>query len=147
MSDRTSEQVAWRNGLWVCLGLILYFLLMKWIGAHQITELRILNFVILLAGIAASIRHYIRKEWESPGYFTGFGLGLRTSFSAAISFALFLFIWLSIDQPFMRYLKANAPFGEYLSPMAAAATVTIEGISSGVVITLLLMQYYKRGSE
>jgi hypothetical protein len=142
-----TKKLELKIGLMTCLVLILFFFLMKYLNLIQIVELRCLNFFILFGGINIGYRYY-RKQIESNiEYFSGFFFGFYTCIFAVIPFALFVFLYLwKIDPDLVNGLKNNSLFmGVEITPEKAAITTVIEGTVSGVLISYILMQYYRSG--
>ncbi len=137
------EKVAIKYGLMVFGSLVLYFLVMKWLGLFEIHELRGLNFFILIVGIWKALTYY--KKEANLEYFEGIGLGALTSVIAVIPFALFIFFYLQADTQFMANIKATEAFGQYLNPYILAFLIAFEGGISGVMVSFGMMQYLKKG--
>lgn len=134
-------------GLTTCIALIIFFFFMKYFDLIQIVELRCLNFFILLGGVNAAFRYYRRETEPNVEYFSGFFFGFYTALYAVIPFALFVFLYLWKIEPTLIYrLKSNSLFmGVEITAEKAAITTMIEGIVSGVLISYILMQYYRSG--
>jgi len=131
-------------GLIVSMSLIVFFLFMKTCGLYEILSFRYLNFVFLLFGILATFKDYRKVSQEGIDYLTGIKMGMRVTLTAVIPFALFMWIYLTIDTNFMGYIKQYSAFGSYLSPIVSAGAIGIEGIVSGAITTFIAMQYFKR---
>lgn len=134
-----------RVGFYTLLGFIGYFLLMKLLGLTHITELRYLNFFILLSGILYGYKQYQKDNGKIP-FLSGFGLGMMITGISVVLFSAFLFIYFSgIDPHLLATLKSSAPamVSEYLTPSLAALSVLFEGLSSGLIMNFVLIQYYK----
>ena len=71
-------------------------------------------------------------------------MGIWVTFMAVIPFALFIAIFLSYDDHLMMIIKQSTSIGEYLNPLTIFGSTCIEGISSGIIITFILMQYFKK---
>ena len=134
------------TGLVMFVALVAYFLLMKSFNLIHITELRCLNFFILLGGLMYAYRQYKRPDMNVE-YLSGMGLGVITTAVSVLPFALFIYIYFSyVDLTFIQVLKEHSVMmGEYLTPGTAAGTVAVEGICSGLIISFAIMQYYKSG--
>ena len=134
-------------GLLTSAALIIFFLFMKYVDLIQIVELRCLNFFILLAGVNAAFRYHRRQTEANVEYFSGFYFGFFTALFAVVPFALFVFIYLwKIDPTLVVGLRSNSLFmGIEVTPEKAAITTIIEGVVSGVLISYILMQYYRSG--
>ena len=138
------ERIAIRYGLITFLGLVVYFLLMKWLGLFEIHELRGLNFFILLAGIGAALKHYKENSNSEFMYFQGLSLGILTTLTAIIPFGVFVFFYLVLDVAFMQNLIANEPFGRFFNPFILSFLVVFEGIFSGGLMSFGFMQYMRK---
>ena len=138
-----------KAGLLTCAALIIFFLFMKYVDLIQIVELRCINFFILLAGVNIAFRYHRRQAGANVEYFSGFFFGFFTALFAVIPFALFVFIYLwKIDPSLIIGLRSNSLFmGIEVTPEKAGITVMIEGIVSSVLISFILMQYYRSESR
>ncbi|MFT6843910.1 MAG: hypothetical protein ACJAUV_000077 [Flavobacteriales bacterium] len=132
-----------KYGILIAASLTAYFLILNSIGLSEKIELRLFNFLIIMAGIIMAIRS-VKANEPSFDYLRGFGVGLYVTIIATIPFAVFMFFFLELNEPFMLNLIENAPFGQFLSPWASAAVVFFEGLSSGIIITYTAMQYFKK---
>ena len=139
----TFENIAIRYGLMTTVWLIAYFLIMKLVGLVHILELRTLNFVFLVGGIYLAIRRY-KKHNDSTTYLQGIGIGLLTSGVAVLPFALFIFIYLQLDQGLLNYIIEQDQFGQHLNSYILAFIVAFEGFFSGMILTFIIMQYMKK---
>ncbi len=139
----TFENIAIRYGLMTTVGLIGYFLVMKLVGLVHITELRMLNFIFLVGGIYMAIRRYGENN-ESMTYLKGIAIGFLTSAVAVIPFALFIFIYLQLDQGLLNYIREHDQFGQHLNSYILSFIIGFEGFFSGMILTFIIMQYMKR---
>ncbi|MBI1288961.1 MAG: DUF4199 family protein [Flavobacteriales bacterium] len=134
-----------RIGFYTLFGFIGYFLLMKLLGLVQVPEFRYFNFVILLMGITIGYRKYQHENGKIP-FLSGFGLGMMITVISVVLFSAFLFIYLSIFDPHLLVtIKAHAPVmvKESLTPSLASVAILFEGLSSGLIMNFVLIQYYK----
>jgi hypothetical protein len=128
-------------GTLIAVGLIVYFLAMYAIGlAHQI-ELRLVNLVILLAGVYFALKQYRRTHHGHLNYFRGLAIGVSATTIGVSTFALLLFIFLKVDKDIMNTIIRNEPMGHYLNPYIAAAAIMIEGVMSGFFVTFVLLNW------
>jgi uncharacterized protein DUF4199 len=141
------KKIEFKFGMITCLALILLFFIMKYFDLIQIVELRCLNFFVLLGGVNAAFRNYRKQTEPNVEYFSGFFFGFYTCIFAVIPFALFVFLYLwKVDPSLVFSLKSNSLFmGVEITAEKAAITTMIEGIVSGVLISYILMQYYRSG--
>jgi hypothetical protein len=143
MENTTIEKIALRYGILTALALVLFFFFMKGIGLIEQYELRTLNIVILFTGIYLANRKY-RKTNTTDTYLGGIGVGLFTSAVTLILFSTFVIIYLANNTVFMETLQSHEYFGRYLNPYIAGFVIFLEGTISGLLMSYILMQYYKR---
>ncbi len=132
-------------GLFVLMSLVVFFIIMKVVGLYEVLEFRYVNFIFLFSGILTAFYNY-RKKLSINGidYLTGLRMGLRISLIAVLPFAIFMGVYLKVDEGFMYYVKEHAEFGSYLSPGIVSGAIAIEGIVSGAITTFIAMQYFKK---
>ena len=138
------ESISIRYGLLSTLGLIAYFLIMKIVGLVYMVELRTLNFIILLAGIYTALKKFQKTGKEPVTYLNGMALGTLTSAIAVIPFAIFIFVYLQVDNGLMEVIKNRDSFGTFLNPYMLAFVIGFEGIFSGLILTFILMQWMRK---
>lgn len=128
-------------GLLIALGLVLYFLIMRVTGLVYVVELRVLNLLIMGAGIRAALKRFHRKDINQQfNYMRGFVLGISTAVIASLTFSGFIFIYLALlDKSLMQSIASSDTVGRFLSPMSAAAIVCLEGVTSGMLVTYILV--------
>ena len=108
------NQVHVNYGLKIAVGLIIYFLIMKFAGLLDVVELRLLNLVIQVAGIYMALRTFKRTHEDHLNYFRALITGVATAALGAIIFAAFLFIYMEfIDPAFMQFIIDNEPMGRF----------------------------------
>ena len=107
------------------------------------------NFVILFTGIILTYRYYRTKTKLNIEYLPGMLLGAMTTAVASFVFTFFIYLYFStVDSDQLALLKDNVLFmGELVTPLRAAGATLIEGLSSGVIISFAMMQYYKSGFQ
>ena len=133
------------SGMTIAAGYAMYFLAMESAGLIAKVQLRALNFVILLIGLLITYRAYRIRLGGRMDYLRGFGMGIFTTVVSTLCFALFLYIYLSSVRPgLLQDLGQKSPFFvQPLNPIIAAFVVMIEGTCSGVIISFVLMQYFR----
>jgi len=133
------------TGVLTCTCLIGYFFLMNAFKLQEVLALRAFNFFILLGGIMWAFRLYIKATEENKiDYFVGLKIGLRVVFTAVVPFAVFMALYLVYDGHLMYVIKENTGIGDYLNPLTIAGAICIEGLGSGMIITFMAMQYFKK---
>ncbi|MBX2901088.1 MAG: DUF4199 domain-containing protein [Cyclobacteriaceae bacterium] len=128
-------------GLKIAGGLIAFFLLMKILGLAHIYELRFLNVFIQVGGIYFALKKFRETHDQHMNYFRALATGVATGAVSSVIFALFLFIYLSVDPGFMQDIIANEPMGRYLNPYITSFMVALEGLFSGLLFTFIIINY------
>ncbi len=132
------NQVAQIYGVFIALGLIVYFWLAKFLGFITIPEFRLFNLVIQTTGIYLACRQFKRTHAGSLHYFRAITIGFIASTLGTSLFALFLFILFQIDKGLFESIIKDEPLRPYLTVYMAAFAVWTEGMISGGVATFLL---------
>jgi len=131
------------NAIKIFAGIVLFFFLMKLFGLDEFTELRLLNFIFVFWGINSAIKKNIFKNGNN-NYLENLSLGFRTSFLAILLLIFSLTIYLFYINPsFIHVMENSKIWGNNLTPPLIAFAIFIEGISSSLVCTFILMQYWK----
>jgi hypothetical protein len=129
------------------LGLIFYFLLMKFLNLVTVVELRFVNFFILLLGVRYILLARRKENQGKLEYLSGMMLGVMTAGTASVIFSGFVFLYLKfIDHSLMEYIITTQPFGSYLTPAGSALILFVEGAASGAIISFALMHILNRDS-
>jgi hypothetical protein len=146
MKNQT-KHLEMKVGLVTCGVLIAYFLFMKLVDLIQITELRGLNIIILAGGVFYVYHHHRKQTHSNLEYFKGLLLGIFTTLYAVIPFSLFVFLYFwKLDPYLITTLKSHTLFmGMVITPEIATESILIEGIVSGVLLSFIMMQYYREG--
>lgn len=132
-------------GLAVFLTLVGYFVLMRALGLHEIVSLRTLNAVFLIAGIVYALYTYSKNEKDNKiDYFEGLKMGVHITLVAVVPFVLVIYLYLANDDSFLHMVKSKVGLGEFLTAPVIAGALFIEGLSSGLIITFMTMQYFKK---
>jgi dolichyl-phosphate-mannose--protein O-mannosyl transferase len=128
-------------GLKIAGGLIAFFLLMKLIGLAHIYELRFLNVFIQVSGIYFALRKFKQTHEDHMNYFRALITGVATGAVSSAIFAVFLFVYMSVDTSFMQGIIDKEPMGRYLNPYITAFMVALEGLFSGLLFTFIIINY------
>lgn len=127
-------------GAIIAFAFIVYFLISYAIGVAHITELRFVNFLILLVAVYFALKQYKRTHGRLE-YFNGLVTGVAAAFVGSSTFTLFIYFFLKLNNTFMQVVMENAPLGEYLDPYIASFSIWFENIFSGFVATFILINY------
>lgn len=128
-------------GLKIAGGLIVFFLVMKVVGLAHHYELRFLNVFIQVGGIFFALKKFKQTHEEHMNYFRALITGVATGAVASAIFAIFLFVYMSVDSAFMQGIIENEPMGRYLNPYITAFMVALEGLFSGLLFTFIIINY------
>lgn len=140
-----------KAGIFTSTGMILYFVIMRLLNLHHHLELHYLNIIILFLGLRYAIKRNIFISGEIK-YFEGLKSGIVVTIITIIIFNIFMLIYETIIDPdFLILLKENIHLGNEFTSQQTIFNVmgllTIEGLSSGFIMTFILMQYYKADSS
>lgn len=138
-----TESIALRYGLLTFVGLMAFFLLMRMFNLAQIQELRVLNMIILTAGIWLAVSKLKKVQGDNMEYLNGVACAMFTALIGVGCFAVFVCIYLLIDTALLRMLQERSIVGKYINPFSGAAVIFMEGIFSAAIISLGVMQYLK----
>jgi ABC-type Fe3+-siderophore transport system permease subunit len=128
-------------GLKIAGGLIAFFVIMKVVGLAHIYELRFLNVFIQVGGIYYALKKFKQTHEEHMNYFRALITGVATGAVSSAVFAIFLFVYMSVDSSFMQGIIDNEPMGRYLNPYITAFMVALEGLFSGLLFTFIIINY------
>ena len=138
------EKIGIQIGLVTFLALVVYFMVMKWVGLSHILELRFFNFVILAIGISYGINKFKHDSHESDFYLKGWGQGIFIAVVAIALFATFMSLYISyFDEALLQRIKETTAVGANATGFHLFFAILMEGMASAAVITLTAMQYFK----
>lgn len=141
MNLNNPHRIAENYGVLIAAGLIVFFLLMKLIGLGHQAELRLLNLVIMTAGIYYALIKFRQTHSDHLNYFRGLITGVATGGVASVIFGIFLFLYMKIDSGLMQAIIENEPMGRYLNAYIAAFIVVLEGFFSGLLVTFVILNW------
>ena len=141
---KSIERHVLRYGLLTTISLIGYFLVMRLLGLAEITELRSLNALIMFSGVFLTIKKFRNGDFDTAfGYLSGIAAGFFTGIVIAISFSLFIGVYIYFDPVFLAAIVADNPQKDFLNPLTAAMVIFIEAIASGFLFSYAAMQWLK----
>ena len=144
-TDKYKMKLVLKYSIIATVGYVIIFLLMRLMNLHYIVGLRGLNYVLLFIVTAFAIKTYKEESQDQMSYLEGF---LTSFLITNVSFTLFpflMYIYLKfLDRGFLEFIVNYSPMGIELSPLSAALLLFFEGHSVGIVISLILMQYFKK---
>lgn len=128
-------------GLRIALGLIVYFTVMHLVGLAHEVELRLLNLLILVAGVFLALKRFRETHEDHLNYFRALITGVSTAAIGSFLFAVFMFLYMSLDKNLMQSIIQNEPMGRYMNPYIASCIVALEGLFSGLLVTFILINF------
>lgn len=141
MSLNSPNRIPEKYGLQIAAGLILFFLIMRMLGLGHMTELRLLNLLILTAGIFLALKKFKQTHSARLNYFRGLITGVATGGVASLIFGFFLFVYMKLDAGLMKTIIENEPMGRYLNAYIVAFIVVLEGFFSGLTVTFVILNW------
>ncbi|TXD83786.1 DUF4199 family protein [Subsaximicrobium wynnwilliamsii] len=143
-----SVRVALRYGIFMAISLIAYFLIVRLFDLHENPWLRLLNGVVMVAGISLAIKHYKLIDAEGLSYINGIKIGILTGFTATIIFTIFMAIYMfHIDPEFTQTILEDWLRNYDSGAGVLVFIIFLEGMGSSVVLSLALMQFFKKSYQ
>ena len=128
-------------GLRIALGLTVYFVVMNLAGLAHEVELRLLNLLILVTGVYLALKKFRETHEDHLNYFRALITGVATAATGSLLFAMFMFLYMTIDESLMRSIVENEPMGRFMNPYIASFIVALEGLFSGLLVTFILINF------
>jgi hypothetical protein len=111
----------------------------------QIIELRIFNGVFMITGIIFLMKKLTEQFSGEVNYLQAMSYGILMTAVSVVLFAIFILFFLLSNPGFMNLLVETAIFGRYLNPYILSAVIALEGTISGMMLTFMALQYFKKG--
>ena len=139
----TAERNGVRFGLYTAAVLCLYTLLAALLGFFSRVEAGSLDVVILILGSVLAIRNFRQVRGDQMPYLGGYGTGIITALVASVVLALFFIILTVVMPKSLDLTQVENLFGFDLSVVIAFLAIILMGTMSGVITSLIAMQYFK----
>jgi uncharacterized protein YebE (UPF0316 family) len=139
----TPEQNGVRFGLVTGAVLCAYTLVAALLGFFSRIEAGSLDVLILVIGSVLAIRHLKQLRGNQMPYLGGYGTGIITAMIASVVLGLFFIIITAIMPKSLDLTQVENLFGFDLSVVVAFLAIILMGTMSGVITSLIAMQYYK----
>lgn len=127
---------------------ILVFFLFKILGMVETVELSFMNFVVMAIVAFKALSDFKTDAYKQHGkmnYIQGYGTAFFTCVISFAILALFMFFYLSyMDKGFMAFIQTKNIAGLTINPSSISIVLFFEGAGMGIIIALLLMQYFKK---
>lgn len=142
----TSESNGIRMGAFTAAALAAYTGIAAAAGFLGKIEAGTLDIVILAAGVVLAIRRLKRGRGRHMSYFQGFSTGIITALTASVLLGAFFWLLGGISQAAVQQIQARDLFGADLGVLIGGLGIILLGTMTGVITSLVAMQYFK-GAE
>jgi TM2 domain-containing membrane protein YozV len=139
----TPERNGFRYGLLTAAVLCVYTLIAVLAGFFQNIEAGALDVAILMLGSVLAIRHFRQVRGDHMPYLGGYGTGIITALVASIILGLFFVLMQAIFPDKLDLTQVQNVFGFELSTIIALLAIILMGAMTGVITSLIAMQYFK----
>ncbi|MDB5236690.1 MAG: hypothetical protein JWR44_3683 [Hymenobacter sp.] len=142
----TSENNGMRMGIFTALVLIVYTGIAALAGFLDKIEAGTLDLVILGVGVVMAIKRLKRTKGNRLSYMQGFSTGIITALVASVLLAAFVWLLGGLSQGVMgsvQRIQARDLFGNDLGVLIGGLGIILLGTMTGVIISLVAMQYFK----
>ena len=140
----TPESNGLRMGVLTAVVLIVYTVIANFAGFLDKIEAGSLNLVFLSIGVVLAMTRYKKAVNGHMSYFQGFGTGIITALVASALLGVFFWILTSISPVAQERVQALDLFGSELGPLVAGLGIILIGAMTGVIVSLVAMQYLKQ---
>ena len=139
----TPERNGFRYGLITAAVLCVYTLAAAMLGFFSRIEAGALDVLILIIGAVLAIRNFRNVRGDHMPYLGGYGTGIITALVASIILGLFFVVLTVIMPSSMDLTQVENLFGFDLSVVVALLAIVLMGAMTGVITSLIAMQYFK----
>jgi hypothetical protein len=139
----TSESNGLRMGIITAVVLVLYTGIAALAGFLDKVEAGTLDVLILAAGVVFAIKRLKRNCGNRLSYFQGFSTGIITALVASVLLGAFFWVLGGISQAAIERIQARDLFGADLGVLIGGLGIILLGTMTGVITSLVAMQYYK----
>lgn len=139
----TAEQNGFRYGLLTAAVLCVYTLAAALLGFFSRIEAGSLDVLFLVLGSVLAIRNFRQVRGEQMPYLGGYGTGIITALVASVILGLFFIVLTTIMPKSLDLTQVENIFGFDLSVVIAFLAIILMGSMTGVITSLVAMQYFK----
>ncbi len=139
----TPEQNGFRFGIITGAVLCAYTLLAALMGFFSRIEAGSVDVLILITGSVLAIRHLRQLRGNQMPYLGGYGTGIIAAMVASVVLGLFFIILTAVMPRTLDLTQVENLFGFDLSVVVAFLAIILMGTMTGVITSLVAMQYFK----
>ena len=139
----TPEQNGFRFGIITGAVLCAYTLVAALMGFFSRIEAGSVDVLILIAGSVLAIRHLRQLRGNQMPYLGGYGTGIIAAMVASVVLGLFFIILTAVMPRSLDLTQVENLFGFDLSVVVAFLAIILMGTMTGVITSLVAMQYFK----
>jgi len=127
-----------------CAFYIVFLLLMKALNLLHVTELRMVNYVILCLVCIYQIKRWVYKTGAYVPFLQVFFTALFTGIASFIFFSIFLYVYARFDTAFNEMFVRNIPESLRFFP---SIVIVSEGSAMSIIVAFINLQYFRRYEE
>lgn len=127
-----------------CVTYIVFLLLMKMFNLMHITELRMVNYVLLCLLCIYQIKRWVNKTGSYIPFLQVFCTALFTGILSFMFFCAFLFVYTKFDTELNELFVQNAPETFRFLP---SIVIFFEGSAASIIVALINLQFFRRYEE
>lgn len=127
-----------------CLLYIAFLLLMKLINLMHVTELRMVNYVLLCLICIYQIKRWVNKTGSYIPFLQVFFTAFFTGLFSFVFFCVFLLVYTKFDTELNELFVQNAPATFRFLP---SIVIFFEGSAASIIVALINLQYFRRYEE
>lgn len=142
-SALTPERNGVRFGLLTGAVLCAYTLVAVLAGFFQNITAGSLDVLILILGSVLAIRNFRKVRGDTMPYLGGYGTGIITALIASVILGLFFVVMQALFPSKLDLTQVQNVFGFDMSTIIALLAIILMGTMSGVMTSLIAMQYFK----
>lgn len=142
----TSENNGMRMGVLTAAVLMAYTGIAALAGFLDKIEAGTLDLLILAVGVVLAIKRMKKARGNRLSYFQGFSTGIITALVASVLLAVFFWVLGGLSKGVMgsvERIQARDLFGADLGILIGGLGIILLGTMSGVITSLVAMQYFK----
>ena len=136
-------KIIYTQALKIYICIVVYFFAMKIVGADDIVQLRLLNFVFVFWGVNGAIKKNLHENSDND-YLTNLFVGFTTSILTVLFTVISLVVYITfLDSNFIHVIESSTFWGSELRLTMIVFAFLVEGVASSIICTFVLMQYWK----